>query len=111
FKNAAAKANVVLLEPILEVEVIVPEEFMGDVIGDLNARRGKILGMERVGKYQKIKAYVPEAEMYKYSTTLRSLTQGKGTFTQRFAFYEEVPKEIADRIVEERRKEMEEENK
>jgi len=111
FKNAAAKANVVLLEPILEVEVIVPEEFMGDVIGDLNARRGKILGMERVGKYQKIKAYVPEAEMYKYSTTLRSLTQGKGTFTQRFAFYEEVPKEIADKIVEERKKEMEEENK
>lgn len=108
FKNAMEKAKPVLLEPILEVEVFVPEEYMGDVIGDLNSRRGKILGMDRVGKYQRVRAYVPEAEMYKYSNTLRSITQGKGTFTQKFAFYEEVPHDIAEKIVAERKKEMEE---
>jgi len=108
FKNAMEKAKPVLLEPILEVEVFVPEEYMGDVIGDLNSRRGKILGMDRVGKYQRVRAYVPEAEMYKYSNTLRSITQGKGTFTQKFAFYEEVPHDIAEKIIAERKREMEE---
>uniref|UniRef100_A0A7C4THR8 Elongation factor G n=1 Tax=candidate division WOR-3 bacterium TaxID=2052148 RepID=A0A7C4THR8_UNCW3 len=97
----AEKGNVVLLEPIMEVEVYVPEEFMGDVIGDLNSRRGKIMGMEGMGKNQIIKALVPEVEMYKYSTSLRSMTQGRGYFTMKFHHYEEVPREITQKIVEE----------
>jgi len=108
-KNAKEKLSAVILEPILEVEVLVSEEFMGDVMGDLNARRGKVQGAEAAGKYQKIKATVPEAEMYKYSSSLRSMTQGRGSFTQKFLRYEQVPKEIQDRIVEARKKEKEEE--
>ncbi len=104
-KANAEKGYVVLLEPISEAEVFVPENFMGDVIGDLNSRRGKIMGMEGSGKIQKIKAIVPEAEMYKYSTSLRSMTQGRGYFTMKFHHYEEVPKEITQRIVEESKKE------
>lgn len=103
-KANAEKGGVVLLEPIGEVEVYVPEEFMGDVIGDLNSRRGKIMGMEGIGKIQKIKAMVPEAEMYKYSTSLRSMTQGRGYFNMKFHHMEEVPKEITKRIVEESKK-------
>jgi elongation factor G len=103
-KAMAEKGNVVLLEPISEVEVYVPETFMGDVIGDLNSRRGKILGMEGMGKIQKIKAQVPEGEMYKYSTSLRSMTQGRGYFNMKFHHLEEVPKEITKRIVEESKK-------
>lgn len=103
-KVNAEKGRVVLLEPINEVEVYVPETFMGDVIGDLNGRRGKIMGMEAVGKIQKVKALVPEAEMYKYSTSLRSMTQGRGHFTMKFHHYEEVPKEITKRIVGETKK-------
>ncbi|MEO0136682.1 MAG: elongation factor G [candidate division WOR-3 bacterium] len=101
----AEKGNVVLLEPIMEVEVYVPEEFMGDVIGDINSRRGKIMGMEAIGKIQVVKAMVPEAEMYKYSTSLRSMTQGRGYFTMKFHHYEEVPKEISQKIIEEAKKE------
>lgn len=104
-KANAEKGNVVLLEPISEVEVYVPEEFMGDIIGDLNSRRGKIMGMEAVGRNQMIKALVPEAEMYKYSTSLRSLTQGRGYFSMKFHHYEEVPREIAQRIIEEAKRE------
>lgn len=100
-KANTGKGTVVLLEPISEVEVFIPESFMGDVMGDLNSRRGKIMGMEGEGKIQKIKALVPEAEMYKYSTSLRSLTQGRGYFNMKFHHYEEVPKEITKRIVEE----------
>jgi elongation factor G len=103
-KANAEKAGVVLLEPINEVEVYIPETFMGDVIGDLNGRRGKIMGMEAVGKIQKVKALVPEAEMYKYSTSLRSMTQGRGFFSMKFHHYEEVPREITKRIVEESKK-------
>jgi len=101
----AEQGNVVLLEPISDVEVSVPENFMGDVIGDLNSRRGKIMGMEGFGKIQRIKALVPEAEMYKYSTSLRSMTQGRGYFNMKFHHYEEVPKEITQRIVAEAKKE------
>lgn len=104
-KANAEKGGVVLLEPIQEVEVYVPEAFMGDVIGDLNSRRGKIMGMEGEGKTQRIKALVPEAEMYKYSTSLRSMTQGRGYFTTKFHHREEVPKEITKRIVEASKKE------
>lgn len=104
-KSNAEKGGMVLLEPITEVEVYVPEEFMGDVIGDLNSKRGKIMGMEAMGKIQVIKAMVPEAEMYKYSTSLRSMTQGRGYFTMKFHHYEEVPKEIAQKVIEESKKE------
>ena len=107
-KANADKGQVVLLEPIHEAEVYVSESFMGDVIGDLNSRRGKIMGMEGEGKLQKIKALVPEAEMYKYSTSLRSMTQGRGYFTTKFSHYEEVPREITQKIVEEAKKEEKE---
>lgn len=106
FKKGALQCNPILLEPILEVEVFVPESDMGQVIGDLNARRGKIVSMEQVGKLRKIKALVPKAEMYKYSTQLKTMTQGRGLFTQKFAFYEEVPRELQDKIVRETKKEV-----
>lgn len=105
FKAAAEKAGLTLLEPIYEVEVTVPDVYMGDVIGDINSRRGKIQGMEPSGGFQKIKAFVPLAEMYKYSTTLRSMTQGRGYFRMKFSHYEEVPREIAAKIIEEAKKE------
>jgi len=109
FKNAAAKAKPVLLEPIYNMQVIVPEEFMGDVMGDLSSRRGKILGMDREGSFQSIKAQAPLAELYKYSTSLRSLTQGRGIHSREFSHYEEVPKEIADKIIREAQAEKEKE--
>ncbi len=99
FKKAFQEAKPVLLEPIYEVEVTVPEEFMGDVMGDLSSRRGKISGMEAEGPFQVIKAKVPLAEMYRYSTTLRSLTQGRGSHRRKFSHYEEVPHEVAQKII------------
>ncbi len=108
FRKAAETADPTLLEPIMEVEVVVPEEVMGDVMGDLNSRRGKILNTERIGRYCKIKAHVPEAELYKYSATLNSLTGGRGTYTAKFSHYDEVPKEIQKKIIEERQREKEE---
>ncbi len=104
FREAMKKADPVLLEPIMEVEVDTPEEYMGDVIGDLNKRRGKILGMEKRGAVQVIKAEVPLAEMFGYATDLRSLTQGRATFVMQFKKYEEVPKHIAEQIAGERAK-------
>ncbi|GHT52488.1 elongation factor G [Endomicrobiia bacterium] len=100
FKDACKKANPVILEPIMKAEVIVPEEYMGDVIGDLNSRRGKISSMDSKNKVQHIKASVPLAEMFGYSTSLRSLTQGRGNYGMEPSHYEEVPKQIADRILE-----------
>ncbi len=108
FRNACEKAGVVLLEPIMEMEVRCPEPSLGDVVGDLNSRRGRILGIEREGNLQVVKAHVPLAELYKYSTTLRSLTQGRGYFLMKFFQYEEVPKELAQRIIEEAKREKEE---
>ncbi len=108
FKEAFKKAQPVLLEPIMEVEVEVPEEYMGAVIGDLNSRRGKILGTEKKGQIVTIKAHVPLAEMFGYATSLRSLTQGRGTFQMTFSHYEEVPKNIQEQIVGERMKEKQE---
>jgi elongation factor G len=99
FHQAMLKANPVLLEPIEEVTVRVPEEFLGDVMGDLSSRRGKILGTESDGRYQLVKATIPMAEMYKYATHLRSLTQGRGVHTARFSHYEDVPRELAERVV------------
>lgn len=109
FKNAATKANPVMLEPIYNIEVKVPEEFMGDVMGDLSARRGKILGMDPDGNFQRIKAQVPLAELYKYSTSLRSMTQGRGIHSRDFSHYEEIPKELADKVIQEAKREKEEE--
>ena len=98
-KEAAKKAKPVLLEPIMAVEVVVPEEYMGDVIGDLNSRRGRIEGMELRGTTQIIKASVPLSEMFGYATELRSRTQGRGSFTMHFGRYEEVPGGLAEEIV------------
>ncbi len=99
FKDGAKKAQLALLEPIMNVEVVTPEEYMGDVIGDLNARRGKIQSMEKRGTAQVIKAMVPLAEMFGYATDLRSKTQGRATYTMQFSHYEEVPKNIMEGIV------------
>jgi len=100
FKAAARKAHPVLLEPVMDVEVVTPEEYMGDVMGDLSSRRGKIEGLQARKDAQVIKAKVPLAEMFGYSTQLRSMTQGRAIYTMQFAFYEEVPQSIADQIVE-----------
>jgi len=104
FKEGAKKANPVLLEPIMEVEVTTPEEFMGDVIGDLNKRRGRVQGMEARGNAQVIRALVPLAEMFGYATDLRSMTQGRATYIMRFSHYEEVPPNVAEQIVGEKTK-------
>ncbi|WP_142413455.1 elongation factor G [Hathewaya massiliensis] len=98
FKNAMSKANPVLLEPIMKVEVVVPEEYMGDVMGDVNSRRGRIEGMEAQAGAQVIKAMVPLSEMFGYATTLRSRTQGRGNYSMEFAAYEPVPKSIMEQI-------------
>jgi elongation factor G len=99
FREASKKANPVLLEPVMSVEVVTPEEYMGDVIGDLNSRRGKIQEMTRRGTVQVVKAGVPLNEMFGYATDLRSKTQGRATYTMQFARYEEVPKQIAEKII------------
>ncbi|MCL4537888.1 MAG: elongation factor G [Nitrospirae bacterium] len=99
FKDGAKKAHLVLLEPIMSVEVVTPEEYMGDVIGDLNSRRGKIQSMEKRGSAQIIKAMVPLSEMFGYATDLRSKTQGRATYTMQFSHYEDVPKNIMEGIV------------
>ena len=98
-KAAAARAKPILLEPVFAVEVVTPEEFMGDVIGDLNRRRGHVHGMEQRGNAQVISAFVPLAEMFGYATDLRSNTQGRATYTMQFERYEEVPPNIAERVV------------
>ncbi|HXX58820.1 MAG TPA: elongation factor G [Thermodesulfovibrionales bacterium] len=99
FKEATKKAKPVLLEPIMSVEVVTPEEYMGDVMGDLNSRRGKIQSMEKRGNAQVIRAEVPLSEMFGYATDLRSKTQGRATYTMQFSHYEDVPKGIADGII------------
>ena len=104
FKEAMKKADPVLMEPIMQVDVMVPEEYMGDVIGDLNSRRGQIRGMEAVFGAQEIRALVPLSEMFGYSTDLRSKTQGRGNYTMEPHSYVEVPKNIADKIISERTK-------
>ncbi len=101
FHGAAEKCKPVLLEPIMEIEVFVPEEHTGDVMGDLSSKRGKILGMTPARKGQTVKALVPQAELYRYSTHLRSMTQGRGNFTMKFSSYEEVPRDQAEKIIEE----------
>jgi elongation factor G len=98
-KEAARAAHPILLEPVMEVEVVTPSDFLGDVIGDLSSRRGKIGGMTQRGEAQVVAADVPLAEMFGYSTTLRSMTQGRAVYTMQFDHYEEVPKSVAEQII------------
>lgn len=108
FKKAFLESKPILLEPIYEIEVTIPEECMGDVMGDISSRRGKILGMDSNGHFQIIKALVPLSELHKYSSTLRSLTGGRGAYRRSFSTYEEVPKDVENKIVEEYKKSREE---
>ncbi len=99
FKEAAKKANPVLLEPIMKLEVVTPEEYLGDVLGDISSRRGKVEGMDARGNVKVIRAFVPLAEMFGYATQLRSLTQGRANFTMQFSHYEKVPAHLAEEII------------
>ncbi len=99
FKKACEQAKPILLEPIMDVEIIVPDQFMGDIMGDMNTKRGRIMGMEKQGKTQLIRAQAPLTEMYRYAIDLKSITQGRGKFSMKFARYDEVPAMIADKIV------------
>ncbi len=107
FKKAVADAKPVLLEPILNVEITTPEEFMGDIMGDLNSRRGRVLGMDAAGKYQVIKANVPMAEFLTYAPDLTSMTGGRGVYSMSFSHYDEVPAQIAEKLLVELNKDKE----
>jgi elongation factor G len=109
FKQCVLNARPILLEPIYDVEVKVPEEFMGDVMGDLSSRRGKIMGMDSVGHFQIVKAKIPLAELDRYATTLRSLTSGRGIYSRSFSHYEPLPKEFESKVVEAAKEEKEKE--
>ncbi|MGE7907891.1 elongation factor G [Peribacillus sp. NPDC094092] len=98
-KNAASKCSPVILEPIMKVEVVIPEDYLGDIMGDITSRRGRVEGMEARGNTQMVKAMVPLSEMFGYATSLRSNTQGRGTFSMHFDHYEEVPKSISEEII------------
>lgn len=100
FKKGAAQAGPILLEPIMEVEVLVPEKYTGDIMGDMSSRRGKILGMNPAGKVQSIKALVPQAELNRYATHLRAMTQGRGVHTEQFHSYEVVPRDTSQKVIE-----------
>ena len=99
FKDAMQKASPILLEPIMKVEVTMPEDYMGDVIGDINSRRGRIEGMEDIGGGKMVKAYVPLSEMFGYATDLRSRTQGRGNYSMFFEKYEPVPKSVQEKVL------------
>jgi elongation factor G len=101
FKKAVMEANPVLLEPIMEVSIQVPKDFVGDVMGDLNSRRGKVLGMDSADKYEVINAHVPQKEILLYAPDLTSMTGGRGTFQVRFSHYEEVPAHLAQKVIAE----------
>jgi len=107
FKKGMEQSQPTLLEPIMKVEVLVPEEFVGDIMGDMNSKRGKIMGVEAKGKNQVVRAVVPMAEMLKYAPDLRSMTGGRGTFTMEFSHYEEVPAHIAQKVIEAANRERE----
>ena len=99
FKEAMKKSSPVLLEPIMKVEVTMPEEYMGDVIGDINSRRGRIEGMDDLGGGKIVRAFVPLSEMFGYSTDLRSRTQGRGNYSMFFEKYEQVPKNVQEKLL------------
>lgn len=107
FKNGMQKAKPVLLEPVMKVEVTVPEEYMGDIMGDFNSRRGKILGMEPIDSKQVIKAHVPQAEMFSYAIDLKSITGGHGSYTMELDHYDKVPSKIEEEIIQQRQNEEE----
>ncbi len=107
FKKAVEQANPILLEPIMEVEVVTPEDFMGDIMGDLNGRRGRVLGMDTKGKNQVVRANVPMSEMLTYAPDLRSMTGGRGIFSMKFSHYDEVPAQMAQKIIDAAAKEKE----
>ncbi|MEG1584533.1 MAG: elongation factor G, partial [Anaerovorax sp.] len=108
FKKGFMEAKPVLLEPVMHVEITVPDEYMGDVMGDMNKRRGKILGMEpQLGGNQKVVAEAPQAEMFKYAIVLRSMTQARGTFTMKFERYDELPMNMAEKIIARHKAEVE----
>ena len=104
FKEGCRKGAPVLLEPIMKVVVTVPEEYMGDVIGDINTRRGQMQGMESIAGAQRINAFIPLSEMFGYATDLRSRTQGRGQYSMEPSHYEEVPKSVAEKIIAARTK-------
>jgi elongation factor G len=110
FQKAFMSASPVLLEPIYDITVKVPEEYMGDVMGDISGRRGKIMGMDTEGKFQVIRAKVPLSELFKYSTALRSMTSGRGIHNRAFSHYDEVPGDVKEKIIEQAKKEKEEES-
>ena len=99
FKEAFSNARPCLLEPIHNVEIHIPEEYLGKVMGDLSARRGKILGIDNDGEFQVIRAQVPAKELYRYSTNVRSLTGGRGVHTEEFSHYEEMPRELEQKVI------------
>jgi elongation factor G len=99
FNDGLKKANPILLEPIMDIEIVVPEEYMGTVIGDLNSRRAKIVSLSTRANVRVIRAYVPLAEMFNYATISRSLTQGRASYTMEPSFYAEVPSHIAEKII------------
>jgi elongation factor G len=107
FKKAAEQAHPVLLEPIMNVTITTPEDFMGDIMGDLNGRRGKVLGMDSAGRNQIIKANVPMAEFLTYAPDLRSMTGGRGIYSMEFSHYDEVPAQMTDKVIEEVQKNKE----
>jgi len=108
FKKGFMACKPILLEPIINIEVTVPDDYMGDIIGDLNKKRGRIMGMEPHGGFQRVKAQAPYSEIFKYATDLRSMTQGRGSFTTEFSHYEEVPSNVADPIIQANAKKAEE---
>ena len=102
-KNAYEKCKPVLLEPVMKVEVVIPDEYLGDVMGDITSRRGRLDGMEARGNAQVIRAFVPLSEMFGYATALRSNTQGRGNYSMEMDHYEQVPKSIADEVIKKHR--------
>jgi len=110
YKKGCMEASPVLLEPIMSVKVLVPDEYMGDIMGDINKRRGRIMGMDQVEGMQQVAAEVPQAEMFKYATDLRSMTQARGSFTMAFERYEEVPADVAKKVIESAKRDEEEED-
>ncbi len=110
FKKGMLEAKPVLLEPIMKVEIFIPEDYMGEIMGDMNRRRGRVLGMESAGYFQKVMAEAPQSEMFSYATDLRSMTQARGYFTMDIERYEEVPAHIAEKVVEELKQEHESEH-
>ncbi|MBT3607410.1 MAG: elongation factor G, partial [Candidatus Marinimicrobia bacterium] len=103
FRKAFLEAKPCLLEPIMDIEVTIPEDFMGDIMGDISGKRGKIMGMDADGKFQVIKAQVPQAELYNYATTVRSLTGGRGIHAESFSHYEKMPKDQQNKVIKDRK--------